>query len=123
VRVRAARALRLSVWAVRVAGGVLHVLLIDKSNRAATVRLELPAHGPASVERLLAPYADSRSGVTLAGQQLGDDGSWQGQPANETIARGRGAYQLDLPRLSAALLSVRLSPGATGPDRRTRAPA
>jgi len=123
VRVRAARALRLSVWAVRVAGGVLHVLLIDKSNRAATVRLELPAHGPASVERLLAPSADSSSGVTLAGQQLGDDGSWQGPPANETIARGRGAYQLDLPRLSAALLSVRLSPGATGPDRRARAPA
>jgi Glycosyl hydrolase family 79 C-terminal beta domain len=122
VDVRAPRSLRLSVWAVRVAGGVLHVLLIDKSNGSATVRLELPASGPASVQRLRAPSAGSRSGVTLDGQQLGDDARWQGQATGETIAHGIGGYELSLPRLSAALLSVQLSPAADSGRRRFKHP-
>jgi len=115
-QVRAPRALHLKVWAVRTAGRLLHVLLIDKGTRAATVRLELPASGPASVQRLLAPSAGSRSGVTLDGQQLGSDARWHGQPADQTILPdhtsrpGLDGYQLTVPRLSAALVSAHLSP-------------
>ena len=58
----------------------LHVLLIDKSRRSERVSLRLPASGRADVQRLLAPSAAARSGVTLGGRALGADGRWQGMP-------------------------------------------
>ena len=61
---------------------------------------------PATVQRLLAPAARSRSGVTLDGQQLGPNGRWTGTPHTETITRSRGGYELTMPRLSAALVAV-----------------
>jgi hypothetical protein len=85
----------------------LHVLVIDKSGRSARIELHLPATGPATVERLLAPAARSRSGVTLDGQHLGPNGRWTGTPQTETITRNRGGYELTMPRLSAALVAVR----------------
>jgi Glycosyl hydrolase family 79 C-terminal beta domain len=100
------RSLNLSAWAVRVRGGQLHVLVIDKSGRSARVELHLPATGPATIQRLLAPAARSRSGVTLDGQQLGPDGRWTGTPRTETITRSRRGYELTVPRLSAALVAV-----------------
>ena len=102
----APRSLNLSAWAVRVRGGQLHVLLIDKSGRSARVDLRLPATGPATVQRLLAPAARSRSGVTLDGQQLAADGRWTGTPHTQTITRSRHGYELAMPRLSAALVAV-----------------
>ncbi len=57
-----ARSLNLSAWAVRVRGGQLHVLVIDKSDRNVRVDLHLPATAPATVQRLLAPSARSTSG-------------------------------------------------------------
>jgi hypothetical protein len=106
--VRAPGSANLKVWAVHVDGGRLHVLLINKSNRAATARVELPQNGPASVERLLAPTANSRSGVTLNGQWLGADGRWRGRGSHETITPTRGGYRVTVPALSAALLTVHL---------------
>ncbi|HET7047047.1 MAG TPA: glycosyl hydrolase family 79 C-terminal domain-containing protein, partial [Solirubrobacteraceae bacterium] len=70
VQVRAGRRLHVRVWAVAVAGGGLHVLVIDKGSRAARVALRIPPDGPATVQRLLSPSVAASSGVTLAGQSL-----------------------------------------------------
>ena len=114
VGVRAPRSLHLKVWAVRLAGAGLRVLLIDKSRRSAHVRLELPASGTANVQRLLAPSANSLTGITLNGQRLGSDGRWHGRPATETITSAPNGYELTVPRLSAALVSV---PGLKATER------
>jgi hypothetical protein len=106
--------LHLKAWAVRVSGGMLHVLLINKGSRSANVRVSLPGSGAAKVERLLAPSASSVSGMTLAGQQLGHDGRWHGPLTIETVARSTGGYQVLVPPASAALVSVRLRRGARG---------
>lgn len=112
LQVRTRPSVALKAWAVRVRGGVLHLLLINKSSEAASVALRLPATGPATAERLLAPAARSRAGVTLGGQWLGRDGLWHGKPAGETIAPSQNGYRLSLPRRSAALISVRLRAGS-----------
>jgi hypothetical protein len=105
----AGRSLNLSAWAVQIKGHILHVLLIDKGSRAVRVDLRLPTNATGTVQRLLAPSAYSRSGVTLDGQQLNYAGDWTGTPRSETIVPSpRGAYELTVPRRSAALLSVRL---------------
>jgi hypothetical protein len=106
--VHAPGATNLKVWAVRVGGDVLHVLLINKTGRAASTRLQLPSAGPATVQRLLAPSADSRSGVTLDGQRLGADARWHGRASLQTISPTSGTYHLVVPALSAALLTVHL---------------
>jgi hypothetical protein len=110
LQLHAKRSLHLKVWAVRVRGDVLHVLVIDKSNQPVSLHLHLPATGAASVARLLAPSARSRSGVTLNNQRLGRDGTWQQQPSHYTITPHTHEYQLTIPLLSAALLSVHLRP-------------
>jgi len=110
LKLAAPRSLDVSAWAVRVRGGRLHVLLIDKSNRSVRFDLSLPADGPASLQRLLAPSAYSRSGVTLDGQQLNYEARWIGTPRTETITPGpHGGYQVTLARRSAALLGVTIS--------------
>jgi hypothetical protein len=107
LRLSAPRSLDVSAWAVRVRGGRLHVLLIDKGKRSVRFDLHLPASGPATVQRLLAPSARSRSGVTLDGQQLNYQARWIGTPRTETIAPGpRGGYEVTLPSRSAALVGV-----------------
>jgi hypothetical protein len=107
-QMRAPRSLHLKVWAVRVAGDMLHVLLLDKGKRSVNVDLQLPATGSATVQRLRAPSARARSGVTLDGQGLGRDGRWQGKPTGESISPGPHGYELTVPRLSGALVIVRL---------------
>jgi hypothetical protein len=111
LRLRAERSVHLKAWAVRVGGNALHVLLIDKGSRSARVTLRLPATGPATIQRLLAPSVTSRSGVTLGGQQLSAEGTWQGQPATETITPGVHGYKVTIPGHSAALMRVLLSRG------------
>ena len=115
-----ARSLNLSAWAVRVRGGILHVLVLDKSNRTVRVDLRLPATGPATVQRLLAPSASATTGETLDGQRLGPDGNWVGPRQIETITRGAGGYVLTVPRRSAALVGVQIAPPVTA--ARSRAP-
>lgn len=112
LRVHTASSVDLKAWAVRVRGGTLHVLLINKSNHAVTVGVALPTSGLATVQRLLAPSPAARSGITLDGQQLGRDGRWHGRPATATIAPGRYGYELTVPAVSAALLSANLRPGS-----------
>jgi hypothetical protein len=117
LQLNAPSAEHLKVWAVAVRGGLLHVLLIDKGNRPVRVQLHLPASGPASVQRLDAPSAAARFGEQLDGRYLGPDGTWRGNPQNVTVNPGGGGYELTVPRTSAALMTVALSPGALTPRR------
>ncbi len=104
----APRRANLSAWAVRVRGDILHVLVIDKGDRNLRVDLHLPATGPATVQRLLAPSASSTSGETLDGQRIGPDGTWVGVRQIGTIVAGRQGYVLTIPRRSEALVGVRI---------------
>jgi hypothetical protein len=106
VGLRTTGAVHLKVWAVRVRGGALHVLLINKATRAVRTALQGRAGGVATVQRLLAPSVAARSGVTLNGQYLGLDDRWHGRPATETLKPGRRGYELTVPAASAALVVV-----------------
>ena len=98
------------VYAVRVAHDVLHVLAIDKGGTAVRLDLVLPATGEASVQRLLAPSVSARYGLTLDSQWLGRDARWHGRVSYERVKPGEYGYQLTVPRYSAALLTVPLTP-------------
>ena len=98
---------------------MLHVLVIDKSNRTVRVDLHLPATGPATVQRLLAPSASSTAGETLDGQRLGPDGTWIGTRLTETITRRR-AWRL---RADGAPAQRGARRGANRASRRGRAGA
>ncbi len=112
VHFHAGRSTAVGGWAVRVSPGFLHVLVVNHGARPASVDLHLPARGAASVERLLAPSARARTGVTLDGQRLGADGRWRGAPAPGALAPSRTGYRLGMPSFSAALVSVPLMSGA-----------
>jgi hypothetical protein len=117
LRSRLSRSADLAAWAVRVGRDTLHVLLINKSRRSERASLRLPAIGRAEVQRLLAPSARARSGVTLGGRALGTDGRWQGVRGHQTVAPRDGAYAVDVRAMSAALISVRVRPGSLGVAR------
>jgi hypothetical protein len=106
------RSMHVKVWAVRVRGGRLNVLIIDKGNRAVRVALRLHGAGAATVQRLLAPSPASRSGLTLAGQRVGGDARWHGARVIEAIHPGPQGYLVTVPRMSAAVVGVRLAPPA-----------
>jgi hypothetical protein len=92
-----------------VGGDALHVLLDNKGDRFLRIELQLPATGVATVQRLLAPSAGARDGVTLDGQRLGPDFDWRGRRASETVAPGSRGYLVAVPATSAALVQVHLS--------------
>jgi hypothetical protein len=52
--------------------------------------------------------------VTLGGRALGADGQWQGLPAHQSVAARVGAYAVSVRSMSAALVTVRVRPGALG---------
>jgi hypothetical protein len=103
------RGAEMSAWAVRLADNRLHLLVLDKSNRAARMRFVLPnGLGAASVERLLAPSVAAEQGVTFAGQSLNASGHWVGRRVVGRLARRGDAYSLTVPAYSGALISLRL---------------
>jgi hypothetical protein len=112
LHVQGSPAHHLKAWAVETFHRRLGVLLINKDDRLVLARLRLPASGAASVQRLSAPAADSRTGVRLDGERLGADGRWIGRRMVQRIVPTRGAYVVSVPRLSAALVTVRARPGA-----------
>ncbi len=112
LRLHAAGSLHMQAWAVRVARGALHVLLINDGRRPVRVTLRLPTAGAAWLERLLARSARARFGVTLDGQRLGPGGTWVQRADTAALARGRRGYELTVPSRSAALLGARLQAGA-----------
>ncbi len=109
LRLRAPDSPHLSAWAIRVGDQKLHVLVINDGQHAVRISLRLPALGHAWVQRLLAPSARARTGVTLGGQQLGHDGLWKHRASGEVIVPTRRGYRLEVPRLSAALVGVQLT--------------
>jgi hypothetical protein len=117
LRLRVDAGLHLKAWAVRSGRGTLRVLLIDKGKRSASVQLVVPAHGRASVERLLAPSVRATHGVTLAGRRIGRNGRWRGRSVLGVIVPGPHAYVLEVSRYSAALVTFHLRAGALTPPR------
>lgn len=107
----ARNSLWLHAWAVRT-GGRLNVLLVNEGRRTVRVRLSLPSRGAATVQRLLAPSVRSLSGVTLDQQWIGHDGRWHGTPAGDAVVPTRRGYTVIVPKLSAAIVSAQLKPGA-----------
>ncbi|MGO9882505.1 MAG: glycosyl hydrolase family protein [Solirubrobacteraceae bacterium] len=95
----------LSVWPVRSAHG-LKVLVINKSPRAANVRLALGTGSPrAFVRRLLAPGITTSTGVTFAGQSIGPNAEWQGKQRVTTVSGRSGSFTVPMPGYSAALVT------------------
>jgi hypothetical protein len=113
VNLTGASSLPVKAWAVQVSGNRLHVLLIDKGGEPIQIRLALPATAPADVEQMLAPSVSSRTGETLAGQSLDQNGRWSGPRRIQVIVPHGQRYRVTLSPYSAALLSVR-SAGANG---------
>ncbi len=102
----APRATHVSTWAVQTRLGALHVLVIDRGRIGVRVALRLPGHGGAVVQRLQAASPRARSGVRLGGQRLGTRGQWLGRASRQAVARTRRGYVVDVPRFSAALVTV-----------------
>ena len=99
------------MWATRARDHQLRVVLINKSQtqgKTVTVRLPPGAGTAATVERLLAPGASARSGVTLGARSYGAETRTgrlaPAQVAPATVARGR--VTLSIPRASAGLVTV-----------------
>jgi hypothetical protein len=112
VQLHARSSPRLSAWAVRVGGHGLHVLLVNEGRHSVRVTVRIPTAGPASLQRLLAPSAASRSQVTLDGQQIGRDATWRQRRIQPWVWATKRGYPVTVPRFSAALLDARLRPGA-----------
>ncbi len=101
----------LKVWATRDARRVMRIVVLNKGTiRARVVALRLPgATRGATVERLIAPDAASRTGVTLGGRSIGpgsETGVLPGAPRLESLSRSGGAYVLRVPAASAALVTI-----------------
>jgi hypothetical protein len=104
----------LSVWATRAPDHRIRVVVINKSQaRRKTVSLRLSAGsagagGMVSVERLLAPSAHAKRGVTLGGRSYGTV-TRTGELAPFEVERTHvthGRIILSMPRASAALITV-----------------
>jgi hypothetical protein len=106
--VRGPRLEHLKLWAVRVRGGALRVLAINKGGGSARLALRLRgAYGAVQVERLLAPSPASEGSVTFAGQWLDSRGQWVGRQIVQSVSRRAGAYDVTVRGYSAALIFVR----------------
>ena len=109
----------LKVWATRAPDGKTRVVLINKDPSSAyTVRLQISGMtGAAQLERLQAPSASSKSGMTLGGQSFGAEtttGTLQGSPKTEPVIPVLGNYTVSLPAASAAMLSSSNGSGGVG---------
>ncbi len=101
----------LSVWATRAPDHRVRVVIINKSQtQRKTVSIRLPAGsaGAATVERLLAPSAHARTGVTLGGRSYGASThtGQLGAPEMARLTAARGRVTLSMPSASAALVTL-----------------
>jgi hypothetical protein len=96
------------VWATLAPDGHTRVALINKDSRPHRVELQLPpTTAPAELEWLRAPSATATSGVTLGGQTFGLETPTGALPAPvpQPVSPVLGAYSIELPAYSAALLT------------------
>jgi Glycosyl hydrolase family 79 C-terminal beta domain len=114
LHVRGGTTARLRVWASRGRDHRLRITLINDSlDRAATVRLRLPAgmrSATGTVERLQAPGgAYATRGVTLGGRSFGTTTSGiLAAPQLAAVSPRRGSLTVELPKGSAALVTLGL---------------
>jgi hypothetical protein len=103
----------LSAWATRDRRRRLRVVVINKSqSQRKTVTVDLPAGTPATasatVQRMVAPSARAKGGVTLGGRSYGAQ-TRSGQlaaPQGERVHAADGRVTLSVPGASAALVIV-----------------
>src|SRR5207248_7226921 len=96
-------------WATRGRDGTIRVVLVNSGLRTRSLSAGVlgARFGRAVLERLGAPSAHARSGVTLAGQSFGPrtfTGLLAGSPRDSAISAVRGRFVVDLPPASAAML-------------------
>jgi Glycosyl hydrolase family 79 C-terminal beta domain len=105
-----------TVWATRAADGTVRVVLTNEGSSPRKLAVGIPGNfDGATLTRLTAPSAGSRSGVTLGGQSFGSQtttGVLAGPAQHEPVSGDGGRYVVDLPGVSAAMLV--LSRHATG---------
>jgi hypothetical protein len=102
---------QVQTWALRAPDGSTRVVLINDSlSDARSVLVHPPvAIRRAGLERLQAPSAYARSGVTLGGQSFGTrttTGRLTGSPHLTPVRPSSGGYQVTVPAASAALLTI-----------------
>jgi hypothetical protein len=97
---------RLSAWAVKLSGGALRVLLINKGARAASVALRLRRRSRGHALYLHAPSPSATSRLTLGRASLRADGSWDREQALQPLRSTAGTYHVGVPPFSAALVRV-----------------
>ncbi len=95
----------LAAWALRLAGGRLNVVALNKADAPQTVVLRMPRDGAGVVQRLLAASIRTRSQVTLAGQAIDAAGRWAGRLTTTTPTWAGDGYRIVLPPFSGALIS------------------
>ncbi len=100
---------RLKVWATRARDGSVRVVLINKDIADShVVAVRIPGlTGRASLERLQAPTAVSREGISLGGHSFGSTTSGTlPAPVPQSVDPSRGRYVVSLPAASAAMLTL-----------------
>jgi hypothetical protein len=106
----------LEAWATRSPAGTIHVVLINKNPHGSEpVTLNVPAAaGPATLERLQGHGLASTRDVRLGGQTFGgatSTGLLTGDPQSALVSPVAGAYTLQVPGASAAMLTLTPPPG------------
>jgi hypothetical protein len=101
----------LRTWATRGRSGTVRVVIINKglTLRVRAVIRAQGVHAPSRLERLSAPRALARRGVTLAGQHFAPHsttGSLSGPLRAISVPPRSGAYDVALPPASAAMLTI-----------------
>jgi hypothetical protein len=88
--------------------GALVLTLINKGADEDVVAVQISGRSPdgeASITRLRAAAVDAQSGVTLAGAEVGTEGTWQPSHSESLRLRG-GGLSLALPGYSAAICTI-----------------
>jgi hypothetical protein len=103
----------LKTWATVDPAGTRRVVVINKNPfNTRRVVLRVPGAGARGrVQRLVGPSITATSGITLAGQGYGNattDGRLRGKVRNERVVRQGGAFRVDMPPASAALVTIPL---------------
>jgi glycosyl hydrolase family 79 len=101
----------LKTWGTVDPAGTRRVVVINKSPvRARRLVLKVPGAGSrAKVERLRGPSIIATSGITFAGRGYGaatPDGKLRGKVVTDRVRRRNGAFRLDMPPASAALVTI-----------------
>jgi hypothetical protein len=97
----------LDVWSLRAPDHELRTVLVNLGSRTRDIVLRLPTHsGGAAVERLRGPSLTATAGVTLGGRTFNSAGRLSGKAQAGRLSGDDGAFGVQLPGDSAALLTT-----------------